>query len=401
MTIEKTAPKSMAEALDAGIAAANAGGVPPPGVADDDSGDGGTDDASPLDSGTDGDGAQGAPAGDDSGDQSVTPGDDSGQDGDGADPKDSEAGADGAGGAGDAGADEAARLAALEAGKKDNQGAKKPDPLTDPIPNALKRETKERIRTLVDRTKSAETSLATVTGERDELINAVTETGATPQQYAGVLDYLELVNSGDQNKLKQAANFMIRELSALSRVGGFRIPGVTSYAGHADLEKAVADGKLEPHIAEELAASRAATTHQGKVGAAQAQASQARAQYAQAESAARTELNTIEAEFSKDPLYAAKKPLIVEMLNEQIRGDRKTGIPPLHPSKWPAMYRKIYSTLPNTGVWGVPRPGNVQPGGKVPQNTPLRTQQPAGAQKPEPKSIQEAIEQGIEMARGA
>jgi hypothetical protein len=85
------------------------------------------------------------------------------------------------------------------------------------------------------------------------------------------------------------------------------------------------------------------------------------------------------------------------MLNEMIRGDRKAGIPPLHPSKWESAYQKIYRTLPAT--LGGMRPVS-KPAGKVPQNQPLRTQQPAGAQKQEPKSIAEALEMGIEMARG-
>lgn len=405
MTIEKTAPTSVAEAIDQGIALADAGNAPPVPPADDDAGDGagGNDDGDSQDStGVDDADSQAASGGDADGDQSGDAGDGTGQDADGADPKDGEAGADGADGDDAAAADEAARLAAEQAGKTGDQG-KKPDPLTDPIPNALKRETKERIRTLVDRTKSAETSLTQVTKDRDELISAITDTGATPQQYAATLDYLQWVNSGDRNQQMKAANFMIRELSALSRIGGFRIPGVTTYAGHPDLEAAVAAGQMKPELAEELAASRAAVAHQGKVGAAQAQAHAQRQAYEAADKQARADVNALEAGYRKsDPLYKEKQPIIIGMLNAQIKGDKSKGIAPIHPSKWPALFEHIYKTLPRTlgGMRPVNRPG-AAPAGRAPVNTPLRTQQPAGSAKPEPKTLAEAIDMGIDMARGA
>jgi hypothetical protein len=398
----QTEIKSVADAIDQGVALANTNGAPPLPPADDS--DGGTTDDNSTDDTSTSD-ADGIASDDDalSDGTGADDGADTGADADDAAQGDDPAatGADGAAD-GDAGT---TTNADGKPGTKDGKPVADKDPLTAPIPNALKPDTKERIRTLVSRTKDAESKLETATAERNELITAITETGASPEQYAGVLDYLALVNSNDRNKQMQAANFMIRELAALSRVGGFRIPGVTSYAGHKDLEEGVAAGKITQEIAEELAASRAATAHQGKVGAAQAQASEARRRYQEADTAARSEMNTLEAGYIKaDPLYKAKKPMIVEMLNEMIRGDKAAGIPPLHPSKWASAYKKIYETLPQTSVWGAARPGagrTVPVGGKPPQNTPLRTQQPAGATKPEPKSVAEAIEMGIEMARGA
>lgn len=406
MTNQNAPPevKSVADAIDQGVVLADAGGTVPAPAADDEGGDDGNDTA--IDTGTDGAGTEGAPDGGTPGDKSGDAGDTAGQDGDGADPADGKGAGDGTGGDDDAGADKGAAGTDGKPGSKEGKpGDKKLDHFNDPIPNALKPATKERIRFLATEATTQKQRADTATGERDELIKAVTDTGASPEQYAGVLDYLELVNSNDRNKQIAAANFMIRELAALSRVGGFRIPGITNLSGYPDLEKAVAEGKLTQELAEEVAAGRSATAHQGKVGAAQAQASRARQAYQQADEAARTEMNTMEAGFAKnDPLYTQKKPLIVEMLNEMIRGDKRAGIPPLHPSKWPSAYKKIYETLPKTlgGMKPVARPGAGagQPNGKIPANQPLRAQQPAGAQKQEPKSVAEALEMGIDMARG-
>ena len=383
--------KSVADAIDQGVALANTTGAPPSSPADDET-EGGTPDAGSNTNSADTTGTEAAPGTVPAAAKSTEAGTDPAAAADGTDSKDGEAAGD------DTGGDDAARAAAAAAADPTKAGKPpaKPDPLTDPIPNALKPATKERIRTLVDRTKTAETSLATVTEERNELIKAITDTGATPEQYSGMLDYMELVNSKDRNKLIQAANFMIRELSALSRVGGFRIPGITTYSGHKDLEAAVTEGKLTQELAEEIAAGRAAQAHQGKVGAAQQQESEARRRYQEADQKARSDMNVMEVEFAKDPLYKEKRPIIVGLLNEVIRGDAKSGVPPLHPSKWAAAYKRIYETLPKTLGGMKPVPSAA----KIPANQPLRTQQPAGAQKQEPKSVAEALDMGIELARG-
>ena len=384
--------KSVADAIDQGVALANTTGAPPPPPADDET-EGGTTNANATPDSTTGTTSKVAVP--EAADIAVQPdgtGDETGGTPDGADSADDKATGDDTGGDDAASTDATAAADPAKAGKP----PAKPDPLTDPIPNALKPATKERIRTLVDRTKSAETSLATVTGERDELIQVIKDTGATPEQYSGMLDYMALVNSKDRNKLIQAANFMIRELSALSRVGGFRIPGVTTYSGHKDLEAAVAEGKLTQELAEEIAAGRAAQAHQGKIGVAEQQESEARQRYQAADKQARADMNVMEVEFAKDPLYKEKRPIIVGLLNEVIRGNAKNGVPPLHPSKWAAAYKSIYETLPKT--LGGMKP--VASAAKIPANQPLRTQQPAGAQKQEPKSVAEALDMGIELARG-
>ena len=389
--------KSVADAIDQGVALANTNGAPPLPAGDEET-EGGTTDASSNTDSADTTGTEAASGAVPAAAKSTEARTDPATAADGADSKDGEAAGDDTGGDDAARAAEDAAADATDPAKAGKPTAKsvKPDPLTDPIPNALKPATKERIRTLVDRTKTAETSLATVTSERDELIKAITDTGATPEQYSGMLDYMELVNSKDRNKLIQAANFMIRELSALSRVGGFRIPGVTTYSGHKDLEAAVAEGKLTQELAEEIAAGRAAQAHQGKIGAAEQQESEARRRYQEADQKARADMNVMEVEFAKDPLYKEKRPIIIGLLKEVIRGNAKNGVPPLHPSKWAAAYKSIYETLPKT--LGGMKP--VTSAAKIPANQPLRTQQPAGAQKQEPKSVAEALDMGIELARG-
>lgn len=387
----------VAAAIDAGIAAV-AGGASPPAPVVNDSGEADetqnqTDGAG--DAGTSGDGADGTPAPDGDGAGS---GADAGADG-GEPAGDGEADAPDGDGDKDGDAADAGKGGEKPAGSKDGKPAakKEPDHFNDPLPNALKPETKERIRFLVKTGKEAIARAETAETERNEVMDQIIATKATPEQYAQTLDYLEMVNSGDRTKMIKAANYLISELSALSRIGGFRIPGITTYSGHPDLEEKVQAGQLTPELAEEIAATRAAAAHQTKAGAAQQRMAQARQQYQQVATQARQDLNAAEAEIAKnDPLYKAKKPLIIKMLNRALAGDRANGVAPVHPSRWVEVYKDIYANLPATAA---PAPA---PGGGAPRNTPLRASQPAGggAMTKEPKTMAEALELGISLAGG-
>src|SRR5271166_6202461 len=72
----------------------------------------------------------------------------------------------------------------------------KKDPINDPIPENLKKDTSERIRSLIETAK-------TVTAERDQyktdfdfLVKGVEATGTTPAQYGETLSWLSLFNAG-------------------------------------------------------------------------------------------------------------------------------------------------------------------------------------------------------------
>lgn len=409
MTTTQTpaAPTSMAEAIEAGIAAANAGNAPPPPVVDDSGGGddpaGGTNDNSTVDPATDpavdpnaGDGGAG-------GDPASTDGSGDGQGDEGVDPKAGTPDPDGGEGGDDADADAAARAADPKAGKTAKPKPGEPgdtDPLTAPIPNALKPATKERIRTLVDRTKTAESRAATAEANVAEYRQAILDTKATPKQYVAMLDYLTMVNSNDSNRLKVAANFLIRELHSISRMGGFRIPGVTTYAGHADLEAAVKAGKITEEYAEEVAATRSGQQYRTQKGAAETASQAARQEYQTARERAQADMVALEEQWVKaDPMMDAKRPLIVAMLNTVIRGNPAKGVAPLHPSKWLDAMKDIYANLPAmTAPRKAPVPGDGLP--SAPKNTPIGTRQPAGSQAKTPTSMLEAIEQGISLANG-
>lgn len=273
-------------------------------------------------------------------------------------------------------------------------GGKAPDPLNDPLPNALKRETKERITTLVGMVKEKDSTLQAVTRDRDDLVDSIVATRATPEQYTQALSYLKMVNSPNRADREQALVVMQNEIAALARMLGKPVPGVNMLEGHQDLIDEVATGRLAPERAQEIAASRAAADHQLRVG--QAQTNHERTESARAESVskAKGELNAYGAQLAaSDPNYKAKATILIKSLQPVFNQ--------IHPSHWLDTFKRAYNELP-APARAVPPPATLSRTGATPANgggnQPLRANQPAGAARPAPTSMAEAIELGISQA---
>lgn len=276
----------------------------------------------------------------------------------------------------------------------DTAGSKEPDPLNDPLPNALKKETKERIHTLVDMVK-------TTSGERDrykrdfeDLYGAIEHSTANAQQYGQALEYIRMVNSNDRAQQEQALEFMQREVTILARALGKPVPGVNLLEGHQDIIDAVASGKITMEYANEIAGQRARGQHEQRVSQAAATAQAQQTQHARAVSDGKAALNAVEAELKKDPHYAVKRPILIQQL--------KPLLATMHPSKWAEAFKHAYNALPAPAAAAQaapnPRPAAPSPGGSG--NTPLRAGNPAGSNgaRSAPKTMEEAVRAGIANA---
>jgi hypothetical protein len=270
------------------------------------------------------------------------------------------------------------------------------DPLNDPLPNALKKETKERIQSLVGMVKEHSTKLQEVTRDRDDILNAVIETRATPEQYGQALGYLKLVNSPNRADREQALQFMQNEIAALARMLGKPVPGVNMLEGHDDLISEVSTGRLSPERAQEIAASRNAAQIEMQQGQRiQQQNSEQQRQQTEMRAGVKA-LNDLEAQLkaANPTVYAAKRQVLIESL--------KPVFKQIHPSQWAATFQRAYNALPAPvrpsapAAPLTPRPGSGPDGGG---NTPLRASNPAGAARPAPTSLLEAVSQGISEAR--
>lgn len=283
------------------------------------------------------------------------------------------------------------------AGAKPDGSASPVDPLdaalNAPIPNALKRETKERIQTLAGKVKELMPALEERNRDLEALMNPILDTGATPVQYKQSLEYLRLVNSPSRADKEKALEIMQGEIRALASMLGKPVPGVNFLEGHDDLIHEVGTGRLTHERAMEIAAARAAQGYQKKTEERVNLERQSGEAQARAVQEGRAALNQLEASLKADPHYAAKKAILVNQL--------KPTFARIHPSQWAAAFHEAYVALPAPAPKPAPPPATVVPGA-APKggggNTPLRASNPAGAAVAAPSSLSEAIDMGIRSA---
>jgi len=234
--------------------------------------------------------------------------------------------------------------------------------------------------------KQTSTKLEAKERDFNDLYGAIAETRASPEQYSQALDYLRMVNSGDRAQQEQALDFMQRELAALARMVGKAVPGVNMLEGHDDLIHEVSTGRLAPERAQEIAAARSAAAHQAQRGRAQTQQEAQQRQHAEAQARGRADQNALGAQLqaTEPAAYAAKRKVLVESL--------KPVFAKIPPSEWAATFKRAYDALT---VPVAPRPPIPPAASVIPQNTPLRASQPAGAARAAPTSVLDAINAGI------
>jgi len=279
-------------------------------------------------------------------------------------------------------------------GKKDEKPAegtkdekpKQKDAVNDPIPKELKASTRERITDLIGKVKTISSERDQAVAQREELFTAITETKASPQQYAESLQFLKLVNSQEPADQEKALSILQAGVDQLARRLGKAVPGVDMLSGHEDLRKEVKDGLISLQRAMELAAGR----ERGKVEAQRSQQTQQmtqqQAQMQQDLHNGREALNQLEAQLkATDPQYAQKREILINAL--------KPVFSQLHPSQWAQAFKQSYDNLKVTAPAQAPRAVS-----KVPVNQPLRVKNPAGGNVKAPTSIAEAINMGIAQA---
>lgn len=285
--------------------------------------------------------------------------------------------------------------------RKPGEAPKQPDDLNDPLPNALKKDTKERIHRLVDRVKSAEERGQQSEQRLSTIVQRIQDTGATPEQYGQTLQYLTLVNSGDRNLILKALEFVKGEVVALSRMAGVPAPGVSFLEEHEDLMAEVHAGKLTRERAEEIAASRSGQQYAQNMQAHRARQQNDATAYQQEVRSAQDALNAREAELkAADPAYMQKRQVILSIVLPLIRSGA------IAPKNWVAEFDRIYKTLPAAVRTAAPPgtppagvPAGAAAAARAPGNQPLRAAQPAGSARPVPKTLADAIDLGIEEAR--
>ncbi len=268
--------------------------------------------------------------------------------------------------------------------RKEPPGKKKPDPINDPIPKDLKQETQDRMRSLVKIAKEREAELTQSRETFDTVINGIKATGSTPEQYGEALSWLSLFNSPKVEDRKAAYELVEQVADRMATLLGIDRAVSDPLKGHQDLIDAVKGGKATMEMAKEVARTRNANKFTGDINAGQQRQQQTEQQARAEHEQAKTDLNTFDKEMrAKDPLYDAKRKLIVPILQPLFKTIPK--------SQWAQAYKQAYAQA------------RVQPKGKIngaPRGQPLRANKnPAGGQSRAPSSALEAMNAGIARAK--
>jgi hypothetical protein len=254
---------------------------------------------------------------------------------------------------------------------------KKADPVNDPIPKDLKKDTQERIRTLIDTTK-------TVTAERDEIkqnfdymVNGIQATGTTPAQYGETLSWLALFNSNNPEQQVKALELVESVADRLATLLGRERTVGDPLAAHADLKDAVTKGQITAQYAKEIARTRNGQQFRTELTTNATREQQQQAQMQQEEAQGRAALTELEKTLmASDPNYLAKKAVLVPALRPLM-----ASIP------WGQRKDKFLEAYKNMQL-----PAAAAKPKGVPVNQPLRAgKQPAGGQTKAPGSMLEAI----------
>lgn len=245
---------------------------------------------------------------------------------------------------------------------------KEPDALNDPIPEGLNAKTTQRIRTLIDRTRSAEESAQKFQQDFDYLVKGVQSTGSSPEQYGQTLSWLSLFNSRDPTKQKQALELLEDTADQLATFLGVERRSADPLRGHPDLLDAIQKGTTTRQFAMEIARNRNQQAFRGQLTTSLTQQQEAEQRAAQEKDNARVALNQLEDRLmASDPQYEQKLARIMPTM--------KVVMAQVPPSKWQETFQRAYDQV----RIAVPRPVTPAGGARRPGNQPLRAgKNPAG-----------------------
>gem|GEM_PF-4413000 len=264
---------------------------------------------------------------------------------------------------------------------KEAEAAKKPaDHVNDPIPENTNKRTQERIKSLIETVKAQEALVA----QHGELFAAIQGTGASPDEFATMVNYMKGVRSNDPKSMEWAYSVLQSELRGLAVKMGKPLYEVNLLRDkeNADLVAEIGEGKITSNHAHEIALMREAqkTQHQ------RAQRTTAATSEADAEKAANTAADKFDADMRKrdgDAVFQAKFDILIPAL--------KNTLARLPPADRLSVFKDAYDNL----KIATPAPAPIA----APKPVPMRPKAPAGGATVStvPKSAIEAMNAALGM----
>ena len=236
-------------------------------------------------------------------------------------------------------------------------------------PEGLKPKAQERFRTLVEANKSKDQELEESRSTVSEIQKTITETGISPQEFGGLLDFARMATSQSPDEKKQAFQIAKNEMQRLAKEIGVEEGGVDLLDGYQDLQEKVDNYELDRSDAVELANARRG---QQRVSQQQQDAVQQQQQSANQQSDVDNSAQAIETymlnQQKTDIDFAAKEKYLMGQV-----GTIQQQYPP---SQWPAVVAQLYNALGTMS-------GNQVQQKKLTANSPLQSSgQATGASTP-------------------
>jgi hypothetical protein len=221
----------------------------------------------------------------------------------------------------------------------------------------------------------------------DDMVGMVSETGATPEMYTAMLDYLAASTKavkGDPAAAQLCYDRTLKELAVWAKLLGKEVPGIVDpLAAHPDLQKEVEAGDLTRERALEIAQSRSAgTLLRGRIARDEQNTAAQQAQVA-----GKSALNTLEAKLkAADPDYLRKREFFLPAVRRIVAK--------YPPDQWAAEAERAYTEIPALPpVQAAPAPAPRPPPGPVRGGARMQVAEV-------PKDPMEALEMGIAAAGG-
>lgn len=264
--------------------------------------------------------------------------------------------------------------------------AKKVDHVNDPIDASVKGRTAERMKFLIDTVKEQ----ANLVEQHNALFDAVRGTGATPDEFAAMIQYMKAVRSTDAATLEKAYTLIQSELRGIAIKLGKPLPEVNLLRDpdNKDLVDEIRDGKITNQRAHEIALHRETLKRQQTITKSTADTERATAEQTRVLTEGRAALTKLGDELqAKDgpAIYGAKYDILVPML--------KPLFERLDPREWVGVFTHHYNTLTLQAKPPAPTVTTTE------KPRPLRPAAPAngGGAAAAPKSALEAINFALEQ----
>jgi hypothetical protein len=255
---------------------------------------------------------------------------------------------------------------------------------------ALAPQTQQRFRELINTLKTAETEKVTLTkqmgelrGARDAMMNVMKEVGMDQAQFANYMEFHGMLSSGQPVQLKKALEILDAQRASIYEFLGEEPPnaGVDLLAPHEDLRKRVEEEQISRADALAIARGRALEKQANVSREQKTNTEEQRRAQQKASDDAIASIDAWTAKLAAEDIdFRAKESKILERVTEVIKN--------YPPDKWLSTLQLLYQGI------------TVQKAGTtLPNRRPLRPSGTGGG-TPQPKTMAEAIDQGLGYGQG-